>query len=225
MFRVIVRYFTTYVFCVLPVELAGMLLLPFILPFVPRGREQLPRFFRWFDNHEIHLPDNGHTDVDGLLGPTSERVKIGYFIKDQEITPEVYTYKVNPDFGFFKLIWHRYRWIGLRNPAYYFKYVVMGRKITREIDFVVKGDIEYSKDNADYFWYVGDKAGYRKGWYFTTMYHGPDKFYELYAVIPYTRTRGLRARIGYKMRNPDGLKRGEVVPFETSFTPFKKLGN
>ena len=74
----VARYVSRYMFLVLPVEAAGAVLLPFILPFVPKGQEQLPRFARWFDNHESHLPNNKHTDIDGLLGPTSERIKIGY---------------------------------------------------------------------------------------------------------------------------------------------------
>lgn len=222
---IICKYILRYVFCVFPVEIAGMLLLPFILPFVPKGQEQLPRMFRWFDNHESHLPDNKHTDIDGLLGPTSERLKIGYFIAGKEIAPDIHQLTLNPDFGFFKLLMHRYRWIALRNPAYYFKFVVMGFTVSK-LTFIydVKGDIKY--DDSESFWYVGDKEGYRKGWYFNTLEYNGRKYSELYAVMPYSPggKYGLRMRIGYKMRSPKSLKVGQQVQFETSFTPFKKLG-
>lgn len=220
--RVIVKYFLKYIFCVLPVEIAGVILLPIILPFIPKGQEHLPRLFRWFDNHEYYQPEF-HSDVDGLLGPGSERIKIGYYNKTGEMGG-VYTVQENPKFNKFHLWFHRLRWIGFRNPAYYYKFFVMGFKCTEvPQQFDVEADIPFI--DKPIFWYVGDKEGYRKGWYFTTFEVDGKEYHEFYCVIPYIfwPGRGLRARIGYKVRNPSRMTKGKQYQFETSFSPFKKI--
>lgn len=85
----------------LPLQIIGLPILAVTLLFVPKHKETLPRFLRWFDNHELHLRPNGD---DGLSGPPKERARY----KD----PTAW--------------WPRFRWLALRNPVNYFQYSVLG---------------------------------------------------------------------------------------------------
>lgn len=199
-------------------ELAGILILPFVLAFMPRNtipdEEKLPKILRWLDNHEVYLPDQ-HSDIDGWMGPTSERIKIGY------LENRGFNLVINKDFGFWKTLWYRYRWIGLRNRAYYFKYKVCGFKFEKYTSVWFKHDAKKGEN----IWYVGDKEGYRKGYYLNVFKIGNSTFFELYLVYryPFWKSRGLRLRIGWKLRNPQDTSLGEVVPWELASSFWKKL--
>lgn len=244
--KLIATFVVKYVLIVWPLALLGMIILPFVLAFVPRHKETLPRAFRWFDNHEAHIGHlNDNKDIDGLLGPTSERIKIGALNEDGTI---------NESFGYLRLLWNRYRWIALRNPVYYFQHVVMGIRVTDDI--IIEDEIsdvypdglrttyldQYDtapeevvghSTSKEYFesmqlkhYYVGEKAGYRKGWYYTTYKNikTGKRHFEFYAVLPYGKTGyGLRLRVGVKVRNLRQRPFGYVVPTEMSITLAKKM--
>lgn len=125
-FTLVTSFVLKHVFVTVPVIASGMVVLPFVLPFIRKESEQLPKAFRWYDNHEVHLKDinNLGDDIDGLMGPRKYRIKIGALRADGSD---------NPNFGYFKRLWHRYNWLAIRNPAYYFQHAVVGHRMTYSV--------------------------------------------------------------------------------------------
>ena len=87
----------------LPLQILGLPILAIALLFVPRDKEVLPKFLRWFDNYELHLRDDGD---DGLSGP--------HYIRSKWKDPTGWL--------------ARFNWLALRNPVNYFQYKVLGFK-------------------------------------------------------------------------------------------------
>ena len=95
------RHILTLLLIKLPLQLLGLPILAVVLLFVPKDKETLPSAFRWWDNYELHLRDDGD---DGLSGPDYHRSK----------------WK-NPE-GWIA----RFSWLALRNPINYFQYRHLG---------------------------------------------------------------------------------------------------
>jgi hypothetical protein len=227
MIKNILLHTLKYLCVALPVEISGILLLPFILPFIAKDKEFLPKWCRWFDNHEYHLKDiNGHRDVDGLMGPTKERIKIGALVEKLSgtISYAGKNYEVNEDFGLLKTALYRYRWIALRNPAYYFKFVVMGWHVVHPMVVEQRGDLPSADPE---FYEVGDQSYDRDGWYYVEVRDMGKTYFEFYYCKTYSGKRpgkGLRLRIGHKIGNPkEKLRRDKIIQFEFSPNPMMPI--
>ena len=111
-------------------QLSGIVILPFVLLFVPKSKEVLPDAFAWFDNHEIRLKQ-GSMD-DGLAGPA--------YYRDDMVKK-------------YGLYLTRYIWLAFRNPVNYFQYSVLGFLVDRTTKFDVT---KYGPQVGNQ---EGDKAG------------------------------------------------------------------
>lgn len=174
------KHIIVLLFVVIPLEIVGMIILPFVLLFVGKDKEQLPSLFRWFDNHETHLGVNGADD--GLAGPPGYRLENG-----------IYPYG---EYNFFKNLWHRYYWLALRNPIYYFSYVVLGVNLSTLTEITSKeGDFG-----------IGDK--YRAGSYYLEVAVNGKSYFEYYLVYKYPlkKDKCFRFRIGWKLTSEDSHK-------------------
>jgi len=243
----IVKHILQYFFLVLPIEIAGIICLPFILPFIPKQREELPHVFRWLDNHEIHLDIyNRFSNIDGLMGPWYYRldrgINVGYISHSdgtvQRITrrSEIYeagvawqTVRFGENIGYWRRIWERYVWLALRNPCYYFKWKVMGFQWDSS-----QWRLKTIKSNATdeqifrglTFKLGDDRENERFGWYYEVIENLKGKrLFEFYLYMPYWPNApiGARIRMGHKLKNINKLDEGQYVQFELSPNPFRGI--
>lgn len=170
----LIKHTLIFLFITLPLQLVSIVVLPFILPFIPKDRETLPAFVRWFDNAEIPL-GIGSKD-DGLAGPAYYR------------EPSIASYKKVLRTDYLSLLLCRYIWLAFRNPLNYFQYKAIGVKISGPI--IIK---EKQGDDT-----VGNKEGDHAGVYYIK---GNQGYWQYYKVIKLGSTRCLRIRLGYK--DPD----------------------
>lgn len=166
----------------LPLELLGLIILPVILPFIPKDQEYLPCWLRWYDNHERYTYQDTQDGIDGLAGDKYYRVK-----------HKIYPYTVN--YSFWHLLWHRYLWLALRNPLNYFQYKYCG-KLGPSYVTVLKGEPN-----------VGDLPGQKQGTRYMELANGAWELYcvkRLYGKLwpKWFHNRGLRVRIGWKITTP-----------------------
>lgn len=200
----IFKHTLIYLFIVLPLEILGSIILPFVLPFIPKSQEHLPYLVRWFDNHESYYPGQEGQHVDGLAGPKAHRDKNG----------------LTENSSFIKLYWERYRWLALRNPLNYFQYKHLGVLISE----AMMKDYVYS--------YVGDPyvdgSDPRDGFYKLTFQHKAThkKYFECHRkmTIPFFPNYYMMIRLGWKIRHPLNKKAGDVEQwvFTPPFTRIRK---
>jgi len=174
------KHVLTLLFISLPLQIVGIFLLPFVLPFVPKDTEVLPRWLRWFDNNHSHLNlRENPTIIDGLAGwPEYRRVR--------GIYPQA-------PYNFFKLLWGRYVWLAWRNPTNYFAYAVLGFTWPERVYIVSQsGDLG-----------IGDFT--RPGSYKTVIRDlDRNEYWEYYLIYKYKHIPGrcFRLRMGYKIGDP-----------------------
>lgn len=182
----------------LVVALVGIPILAVLLLFIPRGKESLPKAFRWWDNGEAYF--KAEDEPDGLLGPHYWRKKRG--VEDQWAI------------SYWKLWWERFNWLALRNPADYFGYK-LGFKVVDKLTRVK------SRGNEN----VGDHLWSDQGYFYQLVYNGNGKkYWEYYLVYKYYRSNyALRVRIGWKIGAVKRRNDGRHLPFVFSITPFKEI--
>jgi len=158
----------------LPLTLVGIPILAIVLLFLDNKAKQLPTFIRWFDN----------ADNDGLYGDIANQ--------QRNIARGI-----NPKGYLAKLIW-----LGFRNPINYFKYRVLGIKIS-DINKNPPPLVEECSDVPGQ--HVSDYAagGFR---YVELELYNQKKYYEYYLIKPYHafhKPLCFRARIGWKIGHPE----------------------
>lgn len=181
------------------IQIFGLIILAVVLPFIPRSAETLPKIFRWWDNNEIHVRDDGD---DGLLGPP--------YYREERGTTDKYA------ISRFKLFYERYIWLALRNPANYFQYSVLGLKIT--------GPVKVLYDNGNVNVGTHDWSDY--GTYKLIIEHDGKEYFEYYVVKPYPflgGKYGIRFRVGWKIRNPHDDPPGKIIQWVFSINPVRRM--
>lgn len=164
-----------FLFVTIPVQILSIVIMPFILPFIPASRETLPVFVRWFDNAEIPLGINAADD--GLAGPAYYRVEA------------LAQYKKFLFSDYLSLLLCRYIWLCFRNPINYFQYKVIGAYIEpQKVTIVDSGDPR-----------VGNKEGDIAGTSHMIVTVGNKRYYDYYKVIKLWKGRCLRIRLGWKL--------------------------
>jgi hypothetical protein len=178
-----------------------MLVLPFILPFVPDDKETLPEAFRWFDNAEIPLKLGAQDD--GLAGPKYYRVPY------LNSLPSFIPYSV-------RLFIVRYTWLALRNPINYFQHKTLGFHIE---DSPISATI-----TEEYNPKVGNKTGDVSGSSYLEVTYRGKIYWELYIVRQYKflKDKCFRARIGYAIDKPSECTPGSYKRWVFTVTPFMK---
>ena len=185
----VIKHFLTFFFVLIPLQIAGILILPFILPFIHKDREYLPKSVRWFDNHEIYFKNK---DLDGLAGPD-------YYREPRGIYP----------FGphkYWKLLYYRYTWLAFRNPVNYFQYKVLGQPLEGEMVLEETGTYEI---DARYGQYGTHRATLKD-------FDGKVLAWEYYTVQPLFWRFSLRFRMGWKIGKIDRAEVGEVFQWVLS---------
>jgi hypothetical protein len=114
--------------------------------------------------------------------------------------------------GYFKILFNRWWWLAIRNPAYYYKWYVVGENW--RFNTMLK-----SPTKAPYNLGVG--PGNVLGWYFQESTKGP--FEEFYGYFKWCSKYCLRVRIGYKVGNFVNIKYGDAVQLEFAINPFYSL--
>lgn len=182
----------------LVVAIIGIPILAVLLLFIPRGKESLPKAFRWWDNGETYFKPED--EPDGLLGPIYWRSKRGLLDQDK--------------LSFGKLWWERFNWLALRNPADYFGYKI-GLAVNKKLI------LAKSAGNSN----VGDHKWSARGRYWQVVINGDGKkYWEYYRVSKYPLIEyALRIRWGWKISRYAKHRDGRVIPFVFSITPFKRL--
>jgi len=137
MFKLILEQTIVMVFIVIPLMFVGaFIVLPIVLLFIPEDCEQLPRFARWFDNHDYHYPGQSGVNIDGLAGFPNYR-------KRNNLTK---------DSGFWHIWFVRIKWLGFRNPVNYFDYNMLGFHVNSPGMYFAtlyeKGDRDVTEDRA-----------------------------------------------------------------------------
>lgn len=243
----VVKHVFTYFIKVLPVELAGIIILPFVLPFVSKNSEKLPRAFRWWDNHEIHLDEyNKFGNIDGLMGPWYHRldrgITVGTGVDKEGVTHQVTSrnelYEKGLDIdsvqfveviGYGRRIWERYVWLAFRNPCYYYKWAVLGLQWTRSDWTLKKLKSNASQDELQrgLLYKLGDDTSYERfGYYYEILENTEgNKIFEVYLHVPYWPNApiGARIRLGHKLKDVENLKENQYVQWEFSPNPFRKI--
>lgn len=193
----ILKHTLTFLFIVLPLNIAGVLILPLVLPFIPKDAEKLPKYFRWFDNHEIYYA-HMHKNIDGLAGSAKYRSQQG----------------LTKDSSALKLFWVRYKWLALRNAINYFQYKYLGLNWLTDSAYyklvAIEGDSEVNEDNP--------------GRYFIVV-QGPNgkKYFEYYRAIKIKYLPVvIRIRVGWKIGSPLENAKGETSQWV--FIPFSIMG-
>lgn len=189
----------TFLVVLLPLQIAGIIILPFVLPFVSKDKEQLPRFVRWFDNHESYYAFM-HSQIDGLAGSAKYRRQQG----------------LTEDSSALKLFYIRYKWLALRNALNYFQYKYLGLNwVVDGYEYKVvttRGDSEVNEDFPGSYTVILREPGTNK------------VFFEHYKCIkiPYFPVV-LRIRIGHKIGHPSENPAGETSQWV--FIPVSILGS
>ena len=205
---------TLIFFCVLtPLKLVGLLVLPWVLLFVPRDREYLPKLFRWFDNQEYHYAiDKLDPEIDGLAGDKLYRSQRN----------------LRDDSGFWKLWYERFIWLAIRNPVNYFQYAVLGLHVSAGYELLY----HYTTLPSD-SWKL--QVGNTKNMYCGFARHDirsymkPKRdYWEYYWVKPYNlfgTRRCIRLRMGWKIGNiknlDDHFLQSKAVQFTYNLNPWK----
>lgn len=183
--------YTVFLFLVvtIPLQLVGILMLPFILPFISKDSETLPSIFRWFDNAEIPLGIGSQDD--GLAGPKYYR------------DPAIASYKKFLFSDYLALLLCRYIWLAFRNPINYFQYKVIGICIPKEgIEVVQLGNPR-----------IGNKSGDVSGVSHLIIKISNKTYYDYYKVIKLWSGRCLRIRLGHKLDKPEECTPGQYKQF------------
>ena len=194
----LIKHTLTFFLLLLPLQIAGIIILPFVLPFIPKKQEYLPKCLRWFDNHEYHYAYM-HSVVDGLAGSPKYRMQQG----------------LTEDSSALKLFYIRYKWLALRNAVNYFQYKMLG------LEWVVNGGrYEVLRTEGDSNVNEDDPGKY------VLIIRDVNKkvFFEYYHVvkIPYLPVV-LRIRIGHKIGHPTENPKGEVSQWV--FVPVSIIGS
>lgn len=182
-YLVMIKFITRFIdnllmllFCTLPLQLVGMIVLLIIVPTLSRSVSKLPDWLAWFDNAENIYLDENDPDRDGLSGPS-------YYRRDDlGIANAEGPFDGNDDIALFRLWWNRYNWLALRNPINYFQYEILGAKIDEDDVVIIKGtDTNHyaeviTQDDLYYEYYVtkpwlfGFIFRFRMGWKITSTY-------------------------------------------------------
>ena len=220
--KYILRSAFTFLFIVLPVQLIGALLLPFVLLFIDKDQEHLPKAFRWYDNAEYYWKEallvelflgRGHleseiimeTRLDGLAGPMKHRMENGIY--------------PTADYNRFKHLWHRYTWLAHRNAVNYFKYRPLGFRIEPGAKIVHESgpkDVNIGLDDP-------------RGTYLLVIESGGKVSYAVHYVKEYFfmgKIRAVRMRLGHKFDSSDltdPLKSGTISQWVFNFSPFRTI--
>ncbi len=201
--------FVYLVFC-LPLILLGMLVLAVVLPFIPAGKETLPKALAWFDNYGGRT--RGYPAGDGLSGDPIYRL-----------------YRMAE--GHTSLLWERYYWLALRNPINHFSYTVLGHlyelgdhvtyhKGALNPNTAMDGgwkilELETTKDQ---FAVIGAPFTPQQLLQFKKV------LYEYQYVTSYTlfgRKLCLWFRFGWKIENQGYVRIGEIAEWVFTLNPFK----
>ena len=200
-----VKQLFTLVFIIGPLDLLGIVILPFVLVFLKRDALQLPKLFRFFDNYESYYMDHGSTALDGLSGPNYYRERNSI---DLENDP------------WYKIVWYRYNWLALRNPTNYFQYMYLGAKInysnTEEYKYLLK-DLE---GNEKKYWEhdIHIHGGVEK---ITVRLKNGKFYFGYYKIIPYGKNgKGLRIRVGHKIQEWPKLEKRPRTQWVFTINPF-----
>lgn len=189
----LIKHTLIFLFVTIPLQLVGIVVLPIVLLFIPKDRETLPAFVRWFDNAEIPL-GIGSKD-DGLAGPA--------YYRDEAIA----TYKKFVRSDYLALYICRYVWLAFRNPINYFQYKVIGFQVPKAgIKVIQPGDP-----------FVGNKQGEHAGTSSLVIEANGKQYRDYYKVIKLGKTRCLRIRIGYKIGTVAERKPGDYRQFVYTF--------
>lgn len=218
-------------------ELVGWVLLPVVLLFVPSGKEELPKWCRWFDNFS-------GPGVDGLAGDKKHRVrnKLGaYYFPGGEI-PFSSSFRVLMGYrqttSWLRLYYIRYMWLGFRNACDYAKGFVFGYKgapfhlYRRKVNnkYFDGHKLKLTGNNE-----IGDRdhSGLRRISLNVVSGHGKAKILKEYYLVskPYTLFKHrlcLRFRVGYKVKEGDlayqsshkGVNQ-RIIRWEFSINPFQ----
>jgi len=186
----ILKHTLVYLLIVLPLELLGMIILPIVLIFISKDAVHLPFLFRWWDNHEYYLRNNGSLDdLDGLSGPKYHRIREG----------------IEGATGL-KLLWARYKWLALRNALNYFQYKYLG--LTWDDDYTI-----ISKHGEN------DVDDVNPGTYKVVVKIKGKEYWEHYSYtdVPFTN-RTIRIRMGWKIGTVSSKRHGQ--PIQWTFIPF-----
>lgn len=190
---------------VAPLVVLGVVLTPVALLFTGRNSKRLPKWARWFDNHD----PNG----DALDGYYKWK---NYWDGSKPWRPK------------YNSLIPRYLWLAWRNPINFFSYYYLGFTI-------VEGDLvgasfqrwfqwpksQLLRVSPDPMW---DKIGNqdRSGVRYTELSNGKWEYYRVY-VYPFYSTRCLRIRLGWKIGEFDDVLPGEHVQFVATVNPFSSF--
>ena len=208
---------------VLPLTVLGIPILAITFLFLPKERETLPKFLRWFDNNDAHRvgmpeavstyfinPTGGITgslpmDIDGLAAPDYWRKLNGRF--------EAYPFI---EHKYFRNWYHRMRWTAFRNPINYFKWHKMGFLWDKTSYVVVYTNNMTNVDNE-----------HDPGLYKVSIDINGKEYFEWYYVSKTYNLFGprrVRIRIGWKIGDPYDSDQwhGELTSWVFAIGPFKR---
>ena len=201
MIKNIAKTLLTFVFVLLPLQVIGWIILPFILPFIPKEVEHLPKLFKIWDNHDYYYPGQSGANIDGLAGFPKYRERYG----------------MTNDSSRWLLFWVRYKFIGFRNPVNYFQYGVIGLPIGK-----------HAMDDYEYHYLGIPNIGWleRNGVYKLYLRHKKSgkKYYEYHRVIviPFTEYY-IELRFGHKVGDPVDRIAGTVRQYVATIR-IRKVG-
>ena len=150
MFKIFIKAFSKYCLVLWPLTLLGYIILPILMLFISKDKDELPKFFSIWDNFS-------GPGVDGLAGDSPFRVEKGMGYKvpydNTDIAQEM-KYK-NPfwadayyveDAGWFKLYWRRVVWSAFRNAVDMGKATLLGVETT---DYMLTNQTESKTGDVD----------------------------------------------------------------------------
>ena len=190
-----------WLFIKIPMQLLGMIVLAPLLLFIPRDKEYLPKYFKWFDNADYYRKPKG-SQIDGLSGDP------GY--RNQFKDPTGW--------------WARYCWLALRNPINYFQYYKLG--VAYELGNI--SDISYSGNRFTSDW-IRKGGSNNSGLFVAEVRIRNRTYWELYWVFNWSDDRCLRLRLGWKINQvPEKSIYDQVVEnrhFQFTFNlhPYKEI--
>jgi hypothetical protein len=179
------------------VQLIGMVVLLFVLPFLSRNGTKLPHILSWFDNAENIYLSEKDMHRDGLSGPAYYRASdLGrletygpYDGEDLNANHELVSK--------YELFKSRYDWLALRNPINYFQYDILGAHIDIDDVVITKGDetnnySEVETEACTYYeyyiakpWLFGFIFRFRMGWKITSTYRPIQQW--VFTLNPFAR--------------------------------------
>lgn len=194
-FRIIKQTIIWFFVCV-PLMLIGMLLLPFVLPFIPKEQEFLPTWCKWFDNYS-------GAKEDGLSGDMPYR-------------------KARKAAGHTWLFWERYYWLALRNPINYFSYSKLGH-IIQWNPTILKWNQKLKGKTAVGVGDIGPHLG--QGLLLAELLDSKGLVWEVYWIKAYNLfgfKRCIRFRAGHKMGLSHWLHPAKHLQWVLTINPFQK---